>query len=167
MNKHSSSFSWISSRLFLSFLAGLAGWIAGMAVLLVVDLIGWNTTGTSGRDTVDVVHFDALFGLILGTFVLFVWLFLLVPIALAVPQKSRFWRPFIPTLLGIVIGPLIILLYHFYEVRGAEIAYSSPQTEMGDFLAGAIIYGVPASIVGGVTGFVGAFLNKRLPAPVL
>ena len=97
----------------------------------------------------------------MGIFVIATWIVLLIPLALLIPYRSAFWHPGVLAIIGAVTGPIIMLLWTLYEQRGADI---HPSLSLGSwvyYFYDFLLFGLPAAIVGGVTGYVAAILNRR------
>jgi len=54
-----------------------------------------------------------------------------------------------------------MLLWTLYEQRGADIHYSASSGSCLYYFYDFLLFGLPAAIIGGVTGFVAAILNRR------
>ncbi len=158
MSKLQSLLSWIGSRVRLSFLSALAGWGVGSVLVLLLAI---RTFLFGPASQTNPLFFALVFCAIMGVFVFITWIALLIPLSLLVRMKSAFWDPAILTAIGAITGPLVMLLYALWERHGSDIHYASPSAQWNDYLVGAMIFGVPASIVGGVTGYVAAILNRR------
>jgi hypothetical protein len=99
-----------------------------------------------------------IIGYCMGIVVLAVWLFVWLPLALLIPRQFSFWKPGTLAVVGSLVGPAIILVSSAVEAFRAGV----PITErLAPNIAGLLFFGVPAVIVGGVTGLVGAILNRR------
>ena len=158
MTQAQSLLSRIGSRLKLSLLAALAGFSAGIVVVLLLSVRAFLFAPTSQPNP---FIFAMIFCIAMGVFVAVIWIILLVPLSLLVPIKAAFWQPANLALIGAIVGALIMLLYALWERHGTDIHHSSPLAQWNDYLAGTLIFGVPAAIVGGVTGYVAAILNRR------
>jgi hypothetical protein len=148
MSKPQSLLSWIGSRLLLSFLSALAGWATGMiffaALIFDTSLLG------------STYKFDELLfiGIILGPYVLEIWLVALLPLSLLVPEKSFLWKPGSLILIGIFAGPLIVGVGNAIQLREGLFATTTPYS-------GWLTLAIPASIVSMATCATGTFLHRR------
>ena len=99
-----------------------------------------------------------LMGVGSGVVVLVVWLVVLVPMALFIPDQSSFWKPGTLTLIGAIAGPLIVCGGAIYQLR------SNPTITIYDpyqyILGGVIFPGLPSALIGGVTGMIAARLHQ-------
>jgi hypothetical protein len=162
VNQPQSLLAWIGSRILLSFLAALAGWGAGVILVLLLSSPYIFFAPRGGASPLDIA---VIICGIMGIFVAVTWIFFLVPLSMLVPMQSGFWRPVASTLVGMAIGPLIMFLYAVWEQRGMVIHHSSASAAMEYYLLGCLTFGLPALIVGGVTGYVAAVLNRRALSP--
>jgi len=95
-----------------------------------------------------------------GGVVFVVWLVVLLPLALLVPDDSIFWKPTVLALIGIFSGPIIVGIYATcYLLNNSTITIYQPY----EYIWGGIIFpGLPSVLIGGVTGAVAARLHRRL-----
>jgi len=138
--------------------AALADLSAGIVIVLLLAARAFLFSPTGQTNP---FIFAMIFCVAMGVFVAVTWIILLVPLSLLVSIKSAFWQPANLALIGAIIGPLIMLLYALWERRGADIYYRDSSAQWNDYFSGALIFGVPAAIIGGVTGYVAAILNRR------
>ena len=151
MDRSQSQPGWIGSRILASFLATLAGWIAGGALFIALSLCEIMQTGSNQK--VSEFEFELLlYAIVMGILLLGIWLILILPIFLFVPGQSLFWQPVRLSLTGIAIGLVIGTPYYLLEV-------------MPTVLLQTVAYMGFLAVIGGVTGYAAAMLNRRSLSP--
>ncbi len=101
-----------------------------------------------------------LMGVGSGLVLLVVWLIVLVPLTLLIPDHSFLWKPAILTVIGFFVGPIIVAMGLLYGmVSNPTLTIYQPYTYL---LGVAFFPGLPSALIGGVTGAVAALLHKRL-----
>ncbi len=154
--------AWISSRIILSFMSALAGWGAGVVLVMLLSVPYIFSKQIGGANPFTLALIACVF---MSAFVLASWIILLVPVSLLIPSHAVFWRPATLTLIGGVIGPIIITVFTLWEQLGADVQYPSLTGRLLYYLSGVIVWGIPAAIVGSVSGFVAAILNRHSLPP--
>jgi hypothetical protein len=151
----------VPDRLALSFLSAWVGWGAGMLLFLIIGLCTL-TTGSrdrlffgSGDSFTWTYLIEGLFviGMVMGFWILIIWFFVLVPLALLVPSRSLLWKPRILTMCGILAGPSIFVAW--FGVG----SFSFPTDPIE--LYQSFFWVIAPAIVGGATCYVGARLHQR------
>ena len=89
----------ITRRVLGSFLSVMAGAIAGAVLTSIFFDAWWN------------IGFFALALMVVGCFVLPVWLLLVLPLYLLIPRTSILWRPWLCTVGGAALGALLLAGY--------------------------------------------------------
>ena len=85
-------------------------------------------------------------GLMIGLFVIPVWLWVLLPFYILLPSSSRLWRPLICAGLGAISGAILVTLYF---ALSRDVPFEL-----------ALLYLPFAVIIGSVTCFVGALTAR-------
>lgn len=101
-----------------------------------------------------------LMGVGSGVVVFAVWLIVLMPLALLIPDDSFLLKPNILALIGACAGPLIVCVGAIYDIKtdGTDTIYNPAAYIMG----GVIFPGIPSALIGGVTGLMAARLHQWL-----
>ena len=164
MSEPQSLTAWIGGRLLLSFLSALAGWSIASVLLLWFDVLAFLIPLPNSAQPVPIFGFLFICA-IMGIFVIATWIVLLIPLALFIPCRSAFWRPNVLTIIGGVTGPIIMLLWTISDQRGTVLYYSPSPWLSLYFFYDCLLFGLPAAIIGGITGYVAAVLNRRQITP--
>jgi hypothetical protein len=98
-----------------------------------------------------------MYGVGAGILLLIIWLVLILPISLLVPDRSCFWQPMRLTLISVLISLVIGMPYAIWQ----EIGEPLPHLPFLAKLMGLLAYALLLSVIGGVTGFVAALLNRH------
>jgi hypothetical protein len=92
-----------------------------------------------------------------GITVFFVWLIVLIPFALLIPERSILWRPGVLAAVGAVVGPIIILACGIYNLE----MNPTIQPRSAYLLSGIFFPGIPSAIIGVATGAMATRLHNR------
>jgi hypothetical protein len=148
-------------RVALSIKAIFMGWlifVVGLFLLASAQAVFSRYAWANGRNPFGVWLLIAY----ASSFVVFgSWLFVALPVALLIPDRSVLWRPAVLAALGAVAGPLLIFVCALYTV------WHNPTIQPAwRYIASGIVFpGVPSAIIGGFTGAVAAHLYKKMRKP--
>jgi hypothetical protein len=143
----------------ISIKAVIAGWgiFVGLCFCLIAveAILSRNVWANGGNPFVAL----CLVGVGSAVVVLAAWLFVALPLAIFVPDRSIFWRQGVLPLIGAIAGPIIICLGAIYQL------HSNPTIRIyrpwAYILSGVAFPGIPSAIIGGVTGAVASHLHAR------
>jgi hypothetical protein len=151
---------WAARRILISLKAVFFGWLVFLMALLL--MLGFNLIFrpniSANGNPFGVL---CLIAVASGMTVFVVWIAVVIPVILLIPDRSVLWNPAILTTIGVLGGPLIVLACGVYNLeQNPAIA-----PRFSYLQSGICFPGIPSAIVGGATGAAVAWMHRRSRGP--